>query len=471
MNGRNCESKPFVVAVIVWPSPKAYDVLVELVRRAGTLVTKSELLDVIWHDASVEEGVLSVYVSALRKSLADSRETAYIETVPRAGYRFSASVRRRAVPAEPLSMRWPIGILPTRPEVSELIGRGRACLMAASRSEIPRAVEAFRSAVALDPDYAAAHAGLAVAHCAEAELRLAAPDVAYPSARAAALRALAMEASNADAQVALGTVLFVSDWNWNGARRSLERALELNADHPEGWLLYGRLLEALGYLAEGLAAKQRVLERDRGSAAVHLQIALSYWNQRRYDDMIAWATRSLDLDPHHLLAREYLAGAYLKKGSLDRHMQESLTHARAAGAPLELLDDLRRIYDTRGRPGIVEFALRANANGPPMQLALLHGEAGNLDEAFRQLDAAIALRDPALVHLAVAPQWDSLRDDVRFDERLRSMGLDAAAVRSERCLQQRGDAQCLNPRRLRADRVTHQTVDARRAGSDGQGGQ
>ena len=163
--------------------------------------------------------------------------------------------------------------------------------MAAARSEIPRAVEAFRAAIALDPDYAAAHAGLAVAHCAEAELLLAAPHVAYTSARAAALRALAMEASNADAQVALGTVLFLSDWNWSGARRSLERALELSADHTEGWLLYGRLLEALGYLAEGLAAKQRVLERDPSSATVHLQIALSYWNQRRYDDMIAWATR------------------------------------------------------------------------------------------------------------------------------------------------------------------------------------
>jgi DNA-binding winged helix-turn-helix (wHTH) protein/tetratricopeptide (TPR) repeat protein len=415
--------------------PKAFDLLVALVRRAGALVTKRELLDLVWRDVSVEEGVLSVYVSALRKCLGDSGESAaYIETVPRAGYRFSATVRRRAVSAEPLSMKWPIGVLPARPEVSELIGRGRACLMAASRTEIPRAVEAFRSAIALDHDYAAAHAGLAVAHCAEAELRLAPPDVAYTAARAAALRALAMEASNADAQVALGTVLFLSDWNWNGARRSLERALELNADHTEGWLLYGRLLEALGYLAEGLAAKQRVLERDPSSATVHLQIALSYWNQRRYDDMIAWASRSLEIDAHHLLAREYLAAAYLKKGDLDRHMAESLTHARAAGCPLELLDNLRRVYDTRGRAGIVEFALRANANGPPMQLALLQGEAGDLDEAFRHLDAAIVCRDPALVHLAVAPQWDSLRGDLRFHERLTGMALDAAAERVQRFL-------------------------------------
>ena len=421
---------------IVPLAPKAFDVLVALVRRAGTLVTKRELLDLVWNDVSVEEGVLSVYVSALRKSLGESVEgTAYIETVPRAGYRFSAGVMRREPRAEPLSMKWPIGVLPARPEVSELIGRGRSCLMAASRAEIPRAVDAFRSAITLDPDYAAAHAGLAVAHCAEAELRVASPDVAYASAREAALRALAMEATNADAQVALATVLFLSDWNWTGARRSLERALELNADHSEGWLLYGRLLEALGYLAEGLAAKQRVLERDPASATVHLQIALSYWNQRRYDDMIAWATRSLELDPNHLVAREYLAGAYLKKRDLDRHMAESLTHARAAGCPPDVLEDLRRAYGTFGRAGVVEFALRVNAKGPSFHLALLHGEAGHLDEAFRHLDAAIAQRDPALVHVAVAPQWDCLRGDERFGERLQAMGLAAAADRAERYLQ------------------------------------
>jgi DNA-binding winged helix-turn-helix (wHTH) protein/tetratricopeptide (TPR) repeat protein len=414
-------------------APKAYDVLVALVRRAGTLVTKRELLDLVWSDVAVEEGVLSVYVAALRKMLGNSAETVpYIETVPRAGYRFAAAVRPRPVPAERLSMKWPIGVLPARPEVSELIGRGRSCLNAAARSEVPHAVAAFRSAIELDPGYAAAHAGLAVAHCAEAELRLAAPDVAYASARAAALRALAMEPSNADAQVALGTVLFLSDWNWAGAKRSLERALELNVDHAEGWLLYGRLLEALGHLAEGLAAKQRVLERDPASASVHLQIALSYWNQRRYDDMIRWATRSLELNPRHLLAREYLAGAYWKKGDLDRHMEESLTHARDAGSPVEVVDDLRRIYATRGRAGIVEFALRANANGPPFHLALLHGEAGNLDEAFRHLDAAIDRRDPALVHAAVAPQWDCLRGDRRFSDRLAVMGLAEAADRAQR---------------------------------------
>ena len=64
-----------------------------------------------------------------------------------------------------------------------------------------------------------------------------------------------------------------------------------------------------------------------------------------------------------------------------------------------------------------------NAQAPPPQLAPLHAEAGDLDEAFRQLDLAIAAHDPALVHLAVAPQWDPFRSDSRFVERLVTMGL------------------------------------------------
>ncbi|MBA2555828.1 MAG: tetratricopeptide repeat protein [Chloroflexi bacterium] len=141
---------------------------------------------------------------------------------------------------------------------------------------------------------------------------------AYSEARVAALRALALDDACADAKVALGTVMFLSDWNWTGARRSLERALALDPDHTEAYLLYGRLLEALGELDRGLAAKQKALERDPLSALVHIQIALSYWNQRRYDDVIEWAGRALDLDPGHLLAREHIVAAYWKKGDFDR---------------------------------------------------------------------------------------------------------------------------------------------------------
>src|SRR5262245_21204287 len=111
---------------IVSVPPKALDVLVTLVQRAGRLVTKQDLLDTVWPDAHVEEGILAVHVSHLRKSLGDAGpDHRFIETVSRTGYRFRGKVDRLAPQQEAYSMRWPVGVLPAKPEVHELIGRGR----------------------------------------------------------------------------------------------------------------------------------------------------------------------------------------------------------------------------------------------------------------------------------------------------------------------------------------------------------
>jgi DNA-binding winged helix-turn-helix (wHTH) protein/Flp pilus assembly protein TadD len=397
--------------------PKTYDVLVALVRRAGELITKRELLDAVWPDAFVEEGILAVHVSGLRKALGEDA----IETVPRAGYRFRAAVRTGN--GGPAAAR--------AAGAYEQFGRGRFHLLAASMFEIPKAVEAFRAAAALDPQYAPAQAGLALARCAEASYRLAAPAEAYGEARSAALRALALDGSSADAQLALGTVMLFAEWNWSGAERSLERALELDPHLSEAWLAYGQLLDALGRLEAGLASKLRALERDPFSALAHLQISLSCWNQRRYDDAIEWASRALEIDPRHPHAREHLAAAYLKKGDEARFLAENLKHAELHGAPAEALDELRRRFAAGGYRAMVRMVLDRAARQPEafpaMQLALFHGEAGEMDAAFAALTRAIESRDPGLVHLAVAPQWDCLRGDTRFAEALARMGLAPAA--------------------------------------------
>jgi len=120
---------------------------------------------------------------------------------------------------------------PARPEVYELFGRGRFFLLSYSMFEATKAAEAFRAATELDSTYAPSHAGLALAHCAQAAMRVAPPAEAYNQARAAALRALAMDNSCADAQVALGAVLCFAEWNWDAAEKSLMRALQVNPNH------------------------------------------------------------------------------------------------------------------------------------------------------------------------------------------------------------------------------------------------
>jgi DNA-binding winged helix-turn-helix (wHTH) protein len=411
-------------------APKAYDVLVTLVRRQGRLVTKEELLARVWPEAFVEEGILTVHISALRKALGDgARDRGYIETVSGAGYRFVTEVAHGAA-EDDKALR-----ASSRPvELFELVGRGRSHLLSASYFELPNAAACFQAAIEMDPMYAPAHAGLAMTRCAQAGMRAVPQLEAYSEAKTSALKALAMESENADAQSALGIVLFLSEWDWSAAERSLRRALEINPDHTEGLVHYGSLMEALGKLEEGLRFKQQALARDPRSPFVLVQIAISYWNQRKYDDAIAWANKALDIDPRHLLAREFIAGAYWKQGDLKRLLAANIRQAEVFGVSGEELGRIKRVcaemettFATAGHKGLTAYMLKHIPAGEgataAVQRAILHGTAGELDAAFENLDRALAARDIALVHLAVAPQWDGLRGDPRFNDRLRRMGL------------------------------------------------
>jgi DNA-binding winged helix-turn-helix (wHTH) protein/cytochrome c-type biogenesis protein CcmH/NrfG len=420
-------------------SPKAYDVLAVLVRQSGRLVTKDELLAHVWPESFVEEGILNVHVAALRKALGDdTRPPAYIETVVRSGYRFIAAVRFDSADEKPLTPR-----AITRPvELYELVGRGRSHLLSGSFFELPAAVDAFRSAIEIDPTYAPAHAGLARALCQQAAFRATPYQEAFTEAKASALRALAMDSGSADAQVALGTVLFLSEWDWAGAEHSLQRALQINPDHTEALLQYGSLQEALGWLDDGLRRKQQALARDPRSPGVLVQIAISYWHQRKYEETQVWARRALEIDPKHVLASQFITRVYWRIGDVNRFAAWTVSQASQAiawGFPEErvavmkqVIADMQQVYAMAGLAGVNRFWVDQITNpqlGFDILLkmasfrAVLYGAAGRLDEAFDCLDQAISDRDPALVQLAVAPDWDSLRDDPRFAQRLRLMAL------------------------------------------------
>ena len=163
-------------------------------------------------------------------------------------------------------------------------------------------------------------------------------------------------------------------------------------------------MEALGDLDRGFHLKLQGLECDSTSALAHVLIAVSFWNQRRYDDVIVWVNKALDRDPQHPFARELLGGAYWKMGDLERAGEHAacrceLESCRVGGR------------DTTG------FSIGE------LPLVMHYGEAGDLDAAFEHLHRAIDARDPVLVHLAVAPQWDNLRADPRFNECLVRMKL------------------------------------------------
>ena len=139
-----------------------------------------------------------------------------------------------------------------------------------------------------------------------------------------------------------GAAHVLSEWDWLAAERSFQRALAINPNHAEAYLHYGDLMEALGELDRGLQLKLRGLECDQTSALAHVAVAVSFWNQRRYDDVIVWVNKTLDRDPEHLFARGLLVGAYRKKGDFERQLTEDLRRGEAP-APNE---EVRVVLET-----------------------------------------------------------------------------------------------------------------------------
>jgi tetratricopeptide (TPR) repeat protein len=329
-------------------------------------------------------------------------------------------------------------------EASEFIARGWAHLRSGSFFELAQAVSAFLAATEIEPTYAAAHAGLALARVTQATVHDIPHLEALGEAKAAALRALALDHESADAQVALGQVMLFAEWDWIAAERSFQRALAINPNHAEAYLHYGGLIEALGELPRGLELKLQGLERDSASALAHVLIAVSFWNQRRYDDVIVWVNKALDRDPRHLLARELLVGAYAKKGDVERQLEQDLKRVEARfdlsdetrAALKPICDEFVHVYKHEGKAAAFQYFLKhkqrldelvpdgASERGNTMIGPLARSaEMGDLDKAFELLQRALDVRDPGLVHLAVAPQWDSLRADPRFNQCLARMKL------------------------------------------------
>ena len=292
-------------------------------------------------------------------------------------------------------------IEPLTLEVLELVARGWAHLRSGSYFQVSDAVSAFQAAIVIAPTYAPAWAGLALAKLGEATNRHVLVE-AYGEARAAALRALALDAESADAHAALGQVMFMAEWDWIAAERSFQRALAIDPNHAEAHLHYGFLMEALGDLERGLQLKLQGLECDSTSVLAHLLIAVSFWNLRRYDDVIVWANKARDRDPEHPFARELLGAAYWKMGDLEK------------------MGDLKRA-------GEMQASSTAQPDlGIDFYEVVRSAEAGDLDAAFEHLQRLIDKREPVLVHLAVAPQWDNLRADPRFNQCLVRMKLRSA---------------------------------------------
>jgi TolB-like protein/DNA-binding winged helix-turn-helix (wHTH) protein/Flp pilus assembly protein TadD len=312
------------------------------------------------------------------------------------------------------------------PEAYQLYLRGRYLWNKFTPEDHRKAADYFNQAIAKDPAYALAYAGLADAYGASATNNWLRPREAYPRAKAAAQKALELDDTLPDAHASLGAILMFYDLDWPAAEREFLRAIELNTDCATAHEVYSYLHVALGRLDEAAAQARRGLEADPLSGSLSDDLAGALYQARRYDDAIRQYQRTLEIDPRRPGARLGLGTAYVQSGRHGEAVAELEKAVSLSGRTSANLAQLGYAYAAAGRRNEA-LKILEELSGPdysaPYDLAVLYAGLGQREQALAQLMKAYDERSGWIIFLKVEPQFDSLRDDPRYAELLRRMGL------------------------------------------------
>jgi TolB-like protein/DNA-binding winged helix-turn-helix (wHTH) protein/Flp pilus assembly protein TadD len=318
------------------------------------------------------------------------------------------------------------------PEAYRLYLRGRYLSNERTEAASRKAIECFQEAIARDPRYALAYSGLADAYCTTATSynKRVAPRDAYALARAAALRAVEIDAELSEAHASLGQILVQFDWDWMGAEREFRRALELNPSNGVALHWRSHCYLARGRFDDSARDAVRALDTDPVSVMLNIHLGEHYHLARQYDLAIEQYRKALELNPNHPNARPLLALAYEAKGMYTQAIAE-LEQAEPFWAGTgRVRGPLGRVYGLAGRRTealkVLQELIRERA-GPKYiaadDIAAVYSGLGDTDRAFEWLQSACEERATALVNLKVEPAFDALRGDRRFADLLRCVGL------------------------------------------------
>lgn len=290
-----------------------------------------------------------------------------------------------------------------------------------------KGIEHFRRAIEIDPAYALAYTGLADSYNLLTFYGGVRPGETFPKAKAAAMRALELDDTLAEAHASLGYAQMMYEWDWRGAERSLRRAVELNPNSATARHWYSEYLWAMGRYSEGIAQAQQAIEIDPLSAILYTNLGRAHFIAGDHDKAVEQFQKAIALEPEFAIARMHLGRTYLEKGLNEEAVAELKKAEPLAGGRVATVV-LGYVYSKTGRRDETRKLLnQLKSNGgsyvPPYTLAMLHADLGEKDAAFRWLERAYEERAEMLVYLKVEPRFDSLRPDPRFASLLERVGL------------------------------------------------
>jgi eukaryotic-like serine/threonine-protein kinase len=312
-------------------------------------------------------------------------------------------------------------------EAYQLYLRGRYYSDRWTKEVVDRGIPYYNQAIERDPAYALAYTGLAEAYFGMSS-QFMSPREAMPKVRDAAMKALEIDETLPEAHALLAMVRAFYEHDWAGAKAEFTRALGLNFGSASAHEWYGYYLTALGSKEEALTELALARELDPLSSKINLVLGLSFAMARRYEKAIEQLSKTIQMDPDFWLGHLWLGWAYQQMGRPDEALEELNTAFKLGASPyaaaylgyVQALDGRRADAELLVHAMVEQFTQRYVS---PHHIAIVYVGLGHKDQAFEWLEKAYEHREEILVFLNVDPTWDSLRDDPRFRDLVRRVGL------------------------------------------------
>jgi tetratricopeptide (TPR) repeat protein len=316
-------------------------------------------------------------------------------------------------------------------EAYQLYLKGRYYWNRRTEEGIKKGIEYFEQAIERDPNYALAYAGIADCYTqlgTNISGGLASHDV-MPKAKQAAMKALEIDDTLAEAHTSLAQTRFLYDWDWPGAEIEYKRAIDLNPNYATVHHWYSHYLLAMGRVQESLAESLRALDLDPLDLPITTHLGWHYLYAREYDRAIEQLRKALDMDSRFLPAHLFLGQAYLQEAMYDKataELQQAISLSRETPVMVAVLGYCYAMSGKRGEAQMILHKLNALSKQrfvPSQEIATIHTALGEKDQAFEWLRRAYEERYSGLAYLKNDPALDGLRSDPRFADLMRRVGL------------------------------------------------
>jgi TolB-like protein/Flp pilus assembly protein TadD len=314
-------------------------------------------------------------------------------------------------------------------EAYEAYLKGRYMWNKRTVDSLQKALGYFQLAIRLDPNYSLAYVGLADTYTLLSFFTLTAPNDAFPKAREAAEKALAIDGTLAEAYTALGQVKAYYEWDWVGAEAEFQKGIALNPNYP--LLHHWRSLNliAMGRMEEARAAMHRALELDPLLLITNVNLGRIDYYEGRYDQAIKQYQRALELDENFMRTHLRLGLAYVGQGRFQDALAEYHRASEIAGDTPQVNANIAYVMAVSGEKSealaaLAELQERAKRQYvPPYDIALIYTGLGDHDKAFAWLEKAYDDHSTEMIYFKVDPLLAPLRSDSRYQELLRRMRL------------------------------------------------